>query len=64
MYLDVHETKDIPVFHITIHVQKNTAGINFILTKFLGDELQEDYTFRILKFTFKVDNELLYKFYI
>lgn len=30
--------------------------------KFIGDEMQEDYTFRILKFTFKVDNELPHKF--
>lgn len=29
--------------------------------KLIGDEMQEDYTFRILKFTFKVDNELPHK---
>lgn len=54
--------KDIPIFHIIICLLKNILGINFILTKFIGDEMQEDYTFRTLKFTFKVDNELLHKF--
>lgn len=56
MYLDLHETKDHHMF------AEKHPRYKLHFNKFIGNEMQEDYTFRILKFAFKVDNELLQKF--